>query len=752
MSTTTARRAPVLQLALVAAWIAFALSVALRPQRGEYVAWLDAGLYNVPFSLAALACWLRGSSGRRADAPWRYLSAALVLFVCGNLWGSLVVGDSDVYPSLADVLWLGFYPLAYLGIIGLARARMTSFHPSRWLDGAVGGFGIAALVVGVALGPSLSITQGRLGVVATNLAFPAADVVLLVVLVTSGVALRGRQVALWLLGLGMAVFCLADVLYLFEDASGSYQEGGVLDLLWPFAAVLMGSAALLHHPGADQELDDPARLRFVVPVFFTATSVALLVYGQQREVPLAAVVLAVTALATAGVRVALTFKEVQALAESRREARTDELTGLPNRRAFLERLDEALGGDDPDPFVLLVIDLDGFKEVNDSLGHSLGDDLLAHVAHRFQECLPAPAMLARLGGDEFGALVADGAGEHESARLIATLEAPFAIDGVAVRVGASIGLSRFPDHGASRTELLRTADVAMYTAKRGRMGCALYDPSTDPHSRDQLGLLEELRSAIDARALQLHFQPIVDLGTMRAVGVEALVRWPHPTRGLVLPDSFIPVAEQSGLITRLTRAVLDQAVAELAALRGEGWDLGINVNISGLDLVDESLPAYVAAALVSNLLAPKHLTLEITESMLAADPSRADRIVGELRSAGVRVSIDDFGVGYSSMSQLLDLPFDELKVDRSFVSAGSGSHKARAILSAAVELGRALGVDVVAEGVEAAEALALVHELGADRAQGYLIARPLDAAGLRRFLSDSGTRLDRPALGAVSSP
>ena len=368
----------------------------------------------------------------------------------------------------------------------------------------------------------------------------------------------------------------------------------------------------------------------------------------------------------------LTLRAVPHAAANYRDARTDSLTGLRNRRGFLERVQStyfskpAGGGQ----VGVLLVDLDGFKEVNDALGHAVGDELLRAVARRLEHQLGHRGVLARLGGDEYA--FAGPVGDEDDLmavgrELAAALSEPCALGGMSVRVGASTGVALSRPDASTAQELLRCADVAMYQAKRAQCGVAAYRADVDPNSADRLALLDDLRGAINDRSLLLFFQPTLDMRTGAVCGVEALVRWPHPTLGLLCPDDFLALAERNGLMPQLTRAVLDLALAQAARLDRAGRRLQMSVNISRYDLVDEDLPGYIDYVLALHQFPPERLTLEITESALGGDPQRAERCVSELRARGVRISVDDFGAGYSSMAQLLGLVIDELKIDKSFV-------------------------------------------------------------------------------------
>jgi predicted signal transduction protein with EAL and GGDEF domain len=322
--------------------------------------------------------------------------------------------------------------------------------------------------------------------------------------------------------------------------------------------------------------------------------------------------------------------------------------------------------------------------------------------------------------------------------LVRTLVDPVVLDGTSVRVSASIGVAVWPQHGATHAELLRSADVAMYEAKRNHHGVCVYSDDIDVNSRERLLLINELRTAIERRRLTLHFQPTRDQRTNKLYGVEALVRWQHPTRGLLYPVDFIPLAEQVGLIVPLTHTVLDLAIKELARLDHAGHTLQMNVNISQQDLNDLQLPNVLGRILQWYNVAPQRITLEVTESSLSHDPVRAKQSLERLRDAGVRISIDDFGVGYSSMSQLLDLPVDELKIDKSFVLALDNDPRAISLIRAMVEMARALGLVSIAEGIENASNYDALQLVGADVIQGDYVARPLTCVELDDFLRGEG--------------
>ena len=423
------------------------------------------------------------------------------------------------------------------------------------------------------------------------------------------------------------------------------------------------------------------------------------------------------------------------------QALHDSLTDLPNRTLFHDRVHQALSSARREhvPAAVMIMDLDRFKEVNDTLGHASGDELLKQVGLRLRDSLRESDTVARLGGDEFGILlpkVLDAEAAVAVARkLRTTLEEPMTIHGLALQMEASIGIALFPDHGSDVQGLLQRADVAMYVAKE-QSGCEVYTSERDEYSPDRLTLLTELRRAIDRGQLGLHYQPKAELRTGEIHGVEALVRWNHPERGTILPDEFIPPAQKTGVIAPLTMFVLDEALRQCRTWALQGLELCVAVNLSTRNLLDVHLPDTVGQLLTRWEVPPRLLELEITESTILADPVRAMQILSRLDEMGVRLAIDDFGTGYSSLAYLKRLPVDELKIDKSFILGMEESENDAVIVRSTIDLGRNLGLRVVAEGVETQAAWNHLVALGCDVAQGYFLSRPAPAEQLTEWLRD----------------
>ncbi len=432
----------------------------------------------------------------------------------------------------------------------------------------------------------------------------------------------------------------------------------------------------------------------------------------------------------------------------------DELTGLPNRTLYGDRLEQALreASADGSSVAVLLMDIDHFKYVNDSLGHPIGDLLLREVAARVAQVVTRDGeTLARLGGDEF-ALLLRGAGVVEAreaaANVLRALETPFTPAGHVVDVRASIGVAVFPEHGDEPTTLLRHADVAMFVAKRTNVGALVWDDRYDQHSRDRLSLMSDLRKAVDRDELTLVYQPKVALNGSPERHVETLVRWQHPTRGLVPPNEFIPFAEQTGYIRAITQWVLAHAVAQCAQWRADGHALNVAINISARDLMDGELPERFAALLARHRCAASWVTLEITESAILDDPGHAIENLKRLHALGCRLSIDDYGTGYSSLAYLRRLPLHELKIDRSFVAGMTRDASDAVIVRSTIDLAHNMGLSVVAEGVEDEATLERLRALGCDIAQGFLLSRPVSAVEIAaRAAQSTWPRAGRESAG-----
>jgi diguanylate cyclase (GGDEF)-like protein len=713
--------------------------------RGEarYIPWLDAYV-----SLLALAAAVALVAARAVLAPaerwmWAALATAIGLWTAGNAVWFIQIGPNGTapVPSISDIGFIGFYPGAYLALGLLLRARGTRIHASMWLDGVVAGLTVAALAAAALFAPIADATGGSLATVATTLTYPVGD--FLVLAMIAGIAVingRAPTRAQVLLAAGLLVFTIGDVRFMFLTARGDYETGTPVSASWVVGCAIMSFAPWTRITRFEGHW---AGVRAIVlPFACTIVALAILVASRFTAVPALAFGLAVAAIVLAVGRTMLTFREVQELGARRAEARTDELTGLPNRRAMTWHLEQVVAGEAPAS--LLLLDLDHFKELNDTLGHAAGDELLRHIGPRLRTALGPADVLARLGGDEFGIIVRRDEDDRPivvAQRILDALETPFQLRGIGLQVGGSIGIAHHPEHADDASGLLQHADVAMYVAKERRTGVEVYEPGHDRHTRDQLALAGQLRAAIAGGELVVHHQPKVDLATGAITSTEALVRWEHPTEGLLAPGAFLPIAEQTNAMRPLALFVLEAALGDAARWRAGGLEIEVAVNLAAANLLDAELPGIVAAALDRHGLPATALRFEVTETTVLADPDRCIAVLNALRRLGVGVSLDDFGTGHASLARLATLPVDELKIDRSFVTDVAADPAHRAIARTIVDLGRSLGLRVVAEGIEDDACLAAVRALGCDAAQGYALGRPVAADALTERLA----RERRPA-------
>ncbi len=414
--------------------------------------------------------------------------------------------------------------------------------------------------------------------------------------------------------------------------------------------------------------------------------------------------------------------------ENDRLARYDRLTGLANRTLYSERLDAELRSERGAEGAVLIADIEGFKQINNTFGNEAGDELLRSVAHRLEHDLQHVALLARVGNDEFALLscpLPSGGAASVASEVQRVLETPVVLDGVGVNVEVSIGIAPMDPAAGGALELIQHAEAALGRARVTGSSVEEYSPQRDHFDPDRLSLLGQVRTALERCEFVVHYQPKLDLQTRRVTGVEALVRWQHPERGLLAPAEFVPMVEQTALIAPLTAHIVEQAVRDLASWRRQGLELEVAINLSARSLLDAELPAQLLEIVRRHDVPPELLTVEVTESATLVDPDAAIDVLNRLRSEGFRVSIDDYGTGNASIDYLARLPATEIKIDRSFVAAICENPRADAVVRSTINLAQHLDLSVVAEGIETQEVLDHVTELGCDRAQGYLMARPL---------------------------
>ena len=695
--------------------------------------------------------------------PWLLLAAGQLMFVVGDvLWTALELMGEEPFPSIADVAYLLGYPLLVVAFLMSIRFRVRGGDAAGLLDGAI--LASACALVGwvVLVRPVIDSVDDPLSLV-VSAAYPLADLVVLGVAIGLLSTPGARTPSFVMLIASIVTLFVADTVYASQVTAGTYVDGGELDTLYLVSYVTMAMAALHRsmrevvapHPVAVAWL---GRTRLTLLAFAMLTGPALVLVVDVKwdsDVPLVAIGSALLSLLVLWRLISV----VRALArdnaarvklegELSYRAAHDPLTGLPNRRRFIERLDGLMGRAARRPLAVLFVDLDDFKTVNDSLGHPAGDAMLVAVADRLQHLLRADDLAARLGGDEFGIILdgSDGhAAEHVADRLLAALDEPIEVEGRAILPRASIGIVDGSAPGATAAQLLSDADIAMYQAKRAGKGRArLYQPGARSIVQDRLELESDLRHALGRGELTLTYQPIVDLATGRPVAVEALLRWHHPVRGLLQPATFIPLAEEIGLIVEIGSWVLRESCRQVASWRQQvAPGLALSVNVAAHQLAHPGFVTTVEKATGAAGLPLDALILEVTETALLEDASTALESLDRIRAAGARVAIDDFGTGYSSLSYLSRLPADVLKIDRAFVADIDHDDVERGVPAVVLRLGDSLGLETIAEGVETPSQLDALRRLGCRLAQGYLLAEPLGPHAFEAWMASPDESAER---------
>lgn len=677
-----------------------------------------------------------------AATLWPSRRSALIPLMIGvALWfaGAGVLSASapastTSFPAPGEWLFLASY-VAMAAFLVLDVSGSHGRAGTAWLDALIMCGAVAALAGGLLLTPFVqSFPEGGIPLLVAIL-YPLIDLALALVVVGQwALSARTWGAPTVRLILGFAALAVADSSLVLNLSLGTYEFSTMLTLLWGVAFILIADAACTARP-PQVSLARPMPGALLVASFVVAITLLLVrpvgVLGWAISIPAA-----ITLLAT-GARLAVALRESRAAGEAFQLAQTDDLTGLPNRRAVLRQLDDGIARGEP--MGLMLLDLDGFKEVNDTLGHSAGDTLLELVALRMRDSLPPDITLARIGGDEFAILVRsdDQLELMERAHAVRqTLLAPAKVDGMDLAMHASLGITvREPDDTRA-ADLLRRADVAMYEAKVTRAGAQIYDAQRDEFSRQRLRMGEELRRSLQKGHVIVWYQPKVDAVTQYVTGMEALVRWDHPDRGMIPPMAFLSVARRAGLMHELSEVVARQAVQQAATWQRFGLDLNVAINLAPVELLGGKLLPILYSTLEEYGLPPHVITVEVTEDTFLADPERARDILLEVRRHGLKTSIDDYGTGFSSLAYLRDLPVSELKMDRSFVSTVCTDERSRLIVSSTIDMAHALDLMVVAEGVESAAVTAEVVALGVDLLQGYHISPPMPSDQVERWVRE----------------
>jgi len=713
------------------------------------------------FFLSLLArLGLAAARERSRRVPLLLLAAGVTLWAAGSATLGVSQTASEVtFPSPGEGLFLASYlGLASFLLLDVPRRALPA--AAVWLEAAVVCCASVCLAAFVVLTP-LSDTFSRGGLtLLLAILYPLLDLILgTVVLGQLLLRQRDRSTSTAALALGFLGLAVADSSFLLNLASDDYTSSIGLDLLWgvSFGLVVGGACT-----GSSRAVARPVERQHTgVLLAASGTALLVLVLHPVGTIGWCVTLPAIVTLVCAGARMQLALREARGAAEALRLSLTDELTGLPNRRALLSATTDALGRDAS--VALLLLDLDGFKDVNDSLGHGAGDAVLVTLARRMRAALDPDVLVARLGGDEF-AVLPTGADElallEMAHRIRSALSEPLRVETLELSVDASVGITVREEADTSASELLRRADIAMYEAKASGAGALLFDPSQDGFSHHRLQRGEELRQAIDAGQLRVWYQPQVAGRTGEVVAMEALVRWQHPREGLLSPIAFLTDARRSGLMPALSEAVLDLVLADARRWADDGFHFRVALNCAPPELLGGRLLPRLFAGLDALGLPGERLLVEVTEDSFLSEPERARDVLHELRAHQVQAAIDDYGTGFSSLAYLRDLPVQELKMDRSFVASMSTDERSRMIVSTTTQMARALGLRMVAEGIEDAETADALVALGVDVLQGYHVARPMPAEDVsawvrrwsRRAVPDVGPRavpdVGRPALPA----
>lgn len=756
-----------------AAWLALAvltpdLELARHPASWQWSRAVAGAGIVVP---AAILLVSRGWSDSRERGLWRPVALGCCVIAAGFVVQSLMValsvdsvsGGATWQTLPFELATLVAIPCLYWGLVQWNRTRMSLSNGSDWLNGLTAVFALAAAVNMVIRSGASSLSQWPWWALQGWIVGMASGIVLLGTAATIGMMGRSlRDARPWWVCAALALVMGTQLTSFGSRSSVTY--GG-----WPQTGWLCAFAVLAwlsRWRSAPSRVEAGTTMSTVIGMMVVLASSAIILaidclFGPSHGSRLTALY-AVIGFAGASTQAVRIIRDLSQLAESRQEARTDSLTGTANRRALVAQLDEAVAG--RGDACLLVIDLDRFKDVNDHHGHSVGDQLLCEISERLERLLPPDAMLARLGGDEFAVFVESARledGRQLAADLLDAISSPAELAGRQLKIGASAGIATLggdPDGRFDEIEggeLLRRADVAMYVAKQSGAGYSVYHAAADAAARERLERLEELKAILADTApdelkdqLVVYYQAQLNADTREIIGAEALVRWRHPRLGILGPDSFLDLAEDNGLMSRLTVRVLDAACAHAARWRDAGRPMRVSVNLSTSSLTDPNLMPTVDRALAERDLDPRVLTLEITETTIMADREWCLDTTREIAGRGIGVSIDDYGTGYSSLAYLSDFPATELKLDRSLTARITADKRTAAVVAGTIELAHRLDLRLVAEGVEDEATLTALRALNCDEVQGYLFGKPSPAHLLETQLGLRPQPRPRPVLAS----
>ncbi|MGV0044593.1 diguanylate cyclase domain-containing protein [Mycobacterium colombiense] len=724
--------------------IAFTVSSVVRPNAGHGIV-SAAALFTALTVVAAGLIALRAYRVPADRLAWALIAAGMASSAVGDVVYALWVPNGRS-PSVADPEYLAYYPFVYAGLLLLMRARLKRLPMPIQLDSFICALTLAAVAAALTAGPIRAAAVRNPATVWVGLAYPWSDLVLLALAAGMLPILGWRNEIRWaLLVAGLVLFAVSDAAYLFQSSAGVYRAGSLLDAGWAASSLLIAMASWAR----SSSITPPSRGRYgpyITPVVAAIVALGVIVLAHHSRL---AATLAALSLVVATGRFALTFRNAGLLQTNDRHAMIDELTALPNRRSLATALSglpvSPLTGSRSMPTrararrALLLLSLSDFHEITDSIGSQFGDELLCHIANRLTGCVRRDDLLARVGEDQFAVLLSDGANltaaSASAGRLLEALSEPIALDPITVQVDARIAIALCPDHCDSPQDLLSRAEITMAHAKSARSKIAVYDSSLEVHRDNDPSLIEELRTALfDTDELRLHYQPKIDGRDGSVHSVEAVLRWQHPTRGTLLPEEFLSVAERAGLMRKISNRTLSMALAQVRSWRDEGMPLTVAVNLSTTNLLDIELVGTVERLLANHDLPAEALILEITESALV-DSVRSRNTVAALQGLGIRISLDDYGTGWSSLARLQEVSVDELKLDRIFVSRLAHDARSVAIVRSTVALASNLGADLVAEGVENEATLNALRRYGCNITQGFVHSPPLPPDDLRDWIA-----------------
>lgn len=712
-------------------------------------AWIVPLMYMSMLVLTAVTARRELSLNRPDRRAWSLIYLGLGFWALGIILRGIFYGgfDGRPVPAAVDIPFLLFYPAVFVGLQLLIRTRISSYTKIPWIDGLTGVLAMAAIATAFIVGPVDEYADGGLASTVTLLAYPLGDLIL-IWLVATMFAIRGWQPqGPWLpLGLGLFLFAGADTVFAIAGPADSHT----LQLLTPIWLIGFLFINIATWRNTDEEPEvSPEPWRLFLPFVFSLMAVIVILADQIGGLPEGSVYLATAVLLAVGLRMLATIRESKRLEVTQIQAVTDDLTGLKNRRATVALLDEITetAATRAVHAGALLIDIDNFKALNNALGHTTGDRIISQIGNLIDKSVKDRGLTARLGGDEFTVIVADGADERFlfdlAADITGALSAPLRLDGIDVHVDASIGGALLPSQAHDGTDLMSCADAAMRTAKGRGVSYCLYESRVNDNPRERLRTLEELRAGIERNELIVHFQPKVKLDRMEVTGVEALLRWRHPERGLMRPGGFLHLAEQASLMRPIAREVLRQSIVAQAGWKAEGVELNVAVNLAASNLVDQSLPAMVAGEFETLGADPASFTFEVNENVAMAGSGASLEVLDQLGLMGCTISLDDFGAGTTSLVHLRDLPVDEVKLDQTFIQRIVGSDKDRDIVEALVLLAKKLDLAVVAEGVELPDTVEFLVGIDCDYIQGNLAAGALAADEIRPWLSSGAPEVLR---------